>query len=266
MQEYFDSNRNLWNQWTKIHYKSEFYDVDSFINGKSTIDPFELTEVGSVSGKSLLHLQCHFGLTTLSWARLGAEVTGIDLAGEAIKTANTLAEQINLPATFIESNVYDLPNKLDKQFDIVYSSFGVLNWLPNLTRWAQICFDYVKPGGIFYLAEYHPFTWVFDENIPDKLEVGYDYFNQEVLIEPIVGSYADPDAEIDQKESYEWAHPMGEVLTSLIQAGFRLEFVREFDFSNYKRYPFLVQNEAGMWVMPEGQPRIPLMFSVRANK
>jgi SAM-dependent methyltransferase len=266
MKAFFDGNRNLWNQWTKIHVNSDFYDVASFIKGKNTIDPFELDEVGPVGGKTLLHLQCHFGLTTLSWARLGAVVTGVDLAGEAIKTANQLAGQIKQPAAFIESNVYDLPAKLETQFDIVYTSFGVLNWLPDLTRWAQICFDYVKPGGFLYLAEYHPFTWVFDEKNPDQLEVGYDYFDQEVLIEPIVGSYADPVAVINQKESYEWAHPMGEVLTSLIQAGFQLEFVHEFDFSNYKRYPFLMRNEAGMWVMPEGKARIPLMFSVRANK
>ena len=265
MEDYFDGNRKLWDGYTRIHVNSAFYDLPAFKKGKNALEPMDLEEVGAVVGKSLLHLQCHFGMTTLSWARMGAVVTGVDLSGESIRTARSLAEELNIPARFIEANIYDLPAELEEQFDIVYTSYGVLNWLPDLKRWAQIVAGYVKPGGIFYLADYHPFSWVFADETP-QLEISYDYFYSQVLKMTTDGTYADQQARLEHKDSYEWQHTMSEIINSLLQAGLQIEFLHEFSFCNYPRLPFMEKHADGYWHLPEGIPGLPWMYSIRASK
>ena len=168
-----ESNKSLWDAWTKIHTApgASGYDIEAFRSGKTTLEQIELTELPDVAGKSLLHLQCHFGLDSLSWARQGAIVTGVDLSSESITTAQQLSEECKIPATFICSDIYALPEKLDEKFDIVFTSYGVLTWLCDLDKWAEIIARYLKPGGTFYLVEFHPFTHMFDEqwqNIADN--------------------------------------------------------------------------------------------------
>lgn len=265
MEDYFDGNRKLWDGYTRIHVNSAFYDLPAFKKGKNALEPMDIEEVGAVAGKSLLHLQCHFGMTTLSWARMGAVVTGVDLSGESIHTARSLAEELNIPAHFIEANIYDLPAALDEQFDIVYTSYGVLNWLPDLKRWAQIVAGYVKPGGIFYLADYHPFSWVFADETP-QLEISYDYFYSQVLKMTTDGTYADQQARLEHKDSYEWQHTMSEIINSLLQVGLHIEFLHEFSFCNYPRLPFMEKRADGYWHLPEGIPGLPWMYSIRARK
>lgn len=143
------SNRELWDAWTKIHVASAFYDVASFRNGERPIRlaDYGREEVGSVEGKSLLHLQSHFGLDTLSWARLGATVTGVDFSGEAIAAARVLAGEVGIAARFIDSDVYRLPEVLDEQFDVVYTSGGVLGWLSDIAGWGRVAAQFVRPGG-----------------------------------------------------------------------------------------------------------------------
>src|SRR3954464_11903705 len=153
--EYIQSNRKLWNDWTGIHAQSEFYDVESFKEGKFRLHPIEKEELGDVRGKTLLHLQCHFGLDTLSWANLGAIVTGADFSDKAIDLARELSRETGLPATFICSNIYDLPAALEGQFDIVFTSHGVLGWLPDMPNWGKVVAHFLKPGGTFYVAEVH---------------------------------------------------------------------------------------------------------------
>ncbi len=154
----FEQNRQLWNEWTGIHTEGSFYDVESFKNGDRgvRIDAWEQDEVGDVRGKSLLHLQCHFGLDTLSWARLGAVVTGVDFSEKAIAAARGLAREVGLEARFCISSVYDLPDALGGTFDIVYASRGALGWLPSIERWADVVTRYLTPGGFLYLHEGHP--------------------------------------------------------------------------------------------------------------
>src|SRR5947209_740824 len=173
MDEYMATNRKLWDAWTKIHLDSEFYDVASFRNGERPIRirDYEREEIGEVAGRSLLHLQCHFGLDTLSWARLGAEVTGADFSGRAIELARSLAGELGLPARFVHSDVYSLPANLQGEFDIVFTSYGVLYWLPDLSRWAEVVAHFLKPGGVFYVVEYHPFSQVFDDENASELRV-----------------------------------------------------------------------------------------------
>lgn len=266
MDHYFSSNQNLWNAWTPVNAASEMYEMEAFKAGKSSLHEPDLAEMGSVEGKTLLHLQCHFGQDTLSWARLGAQVTGMDFSPEAIRLARSLAQELKLPARFIECNLYDLPRHLSgEQFDIVYTSYGVLYWLPDLVRWAQIAAGYVKPGGFLYVADFHPFAMVFSDQASEPV-VEVDYFDKNVQTWPVQGSYANPAADLPPMTEYGWAHPLGEVVSSLIAAGLRLDYLHEWDFSGYQMLPFLVRGEDGFWRMPPGKPRIPLMYSLKAVK
>jgi SAM-dependent methyltransferase len=265
------SNREVWDAWTKIHVGSTFYDVASFRDGTNPIRirADEQAEVGSVEGKTLLHLQCHFGLDTLSWARLGATVTGVDFSGEAIVAARALAAEVGIPGTFVESNVYDLPDVLDEQFDIVYTSGGVLGWLPDIEAWGRVAARFVRPGGFLYLYEVHPVAEVFaDEDVqPGELRLAYPYWSH---AEPIrietPGSYADRDAPTGGLVEFGWDHSMGEIVTSLADAGLRIEFLHEFD---YVLWPtaYLVEGADGRWRLPEGSKgELPLFFSLKATK
>src|SRR6187551_1118010 len=160
---YLDINKASWNQRTAVHVASDFYGVDAFVKGKSSLQQIELGLLGDVAGKSILHLQCHFGQDTLSLARLGAKVTGVDLSDVAITEARKLARELGLSTDFICCNVYDLPQQLEQQFDVVFTSYGAIGWLPDLDRWAQIVRRFLKPGGRLVLVEFHPFVWMFDD-------------------------------------------------------------------------------------------------------
>src|SRR3569833_2969415 len=172
--DYFEENKKLWNQRTTVHKDSSFYDVTSFLGGKSSLNEIELREIGDVKGIKILHLQCHFGMDSLSLARMGADVTGVDLSDAAIEEARKLNEELSLGAKFICCNVYELKNHLEEQFDIVFTSYGVIGWLPDLNKWAEIIGHFLKPGGFFYMAEFHPVVWMLDE---DFKEVKYSYHN-----------------------------------------------------------------------------------------
>ena len=176
----FASNQRLWDAWTKVHAEGQFYDVAGFRQGGLRVRPYEIAALGDVTGKSLLHLQCHFGLDTLSWARLGARVTGVDFSPAAIRLARELAADIGIPeARFVESNVYQLPVRLGDEFDIVYTSRGVLGWLPDIRGWARVVARFVKPGGRFYISEIHPVLQVFENEgvSPRELLIRYPYWS-----------------------------------------------------------------------------------------
>lgn len=266
--EYRKANRALWNEWTRIHAKSEFYNVEGFKAGRSTLNSFELEEMGDVAGKSLLHLQCHFGMDTMSWARVGAKATGVDFSDEAVRLAEQLNQELGLDAEFVCSDLYELPEVLKGQFDIVYTSNGVLAWLPDLTRWAQVVAHFLKPGGTFYMAELHPFALVFDDENSSELRVRYPYFhNPEPMVFEVQGTYADREAEVEQKLEYEWTHSLSEILNSLIKAGLRIDFLHEFSFCTYEMLPGLMERgEDGLWRLKENDGSLPLMFSLKAVK
>jgi len=265
MDEYRRSNRAMWDEWVGIHARSEMYALDQFKAGRNSLHSLELGELGEVNGRSLLHLQCHFGMDTLSWARLGAQVTGMDFSEKAIDLARSLSRELDIPARFVCCDLYDLPQHLSEQFDVVYTSYGVLTWLPDVGGWAQVVAQFLKPGGTFYIAEFHPFGMLFDEEAPE-LHLRYPYFDSGVIASPIQGSYADRQAEIQQKTSYEWAYPLGEVISSLIAAGLRIQFLHEFPFCVYNMYPFLEQAEDGYYYLPGKVQSVPLMFSIKAGK
>lgn len=266
MDEYIESNRKLWDAWTSIHEKSEMYNIAGFKAGKSSLKELELREVGDVQGKSLLHLQCHFGKDTLLWARLGAIVTGADFSERAIELARSLSEELGIPARFVLSNLYNLPDVLHDTFDIVYTSYGVLGWLPDIPGWARVVSHFLKPGGSFYIAEIHPFLWLFDDNDQSELKVRYPYFQGSVPLKfDVKGSYADPTADYTGVE-YGWNHTVGDYINSLIDAGLRLEFFHEFPFIPWQALPFMQRGEDRWWRLPEDLAKIPLLFSLKATK
>jgi len=258
-------NRELWNELTPIHTRSEFYDVEGFKAGKSTLRAIELEELGDVSGKSLLHLQCHFGLDTLSWARLGARVTGVDFSDRAMAMARSLSNELGIKADFVHSDIYELPKTLSGEFDIVFTSYGVLCWLPELQQWGEVIAHFLKPGGTFYMVEEHPLLNVFVGSVGAKeLKVFCSYFHTpEPMKHEPGGSYADSSAKVSHP-SHEWTHSLSDVVNALISAGLRIEFIHEFPVCAWQRYPFMEQDEAGWWRLKGDN--IPLSFSLKATR
>jgi 2-polyprenyl-3-methyl-5-hydroxy-6-metoxy-1,4-benzoquinol methylase len=262
--KYFEVNKATWNKKVAIHAKSEFYDVEGFLKGKTSLNKYELNELGKVAGKSLLHLQCHFGQDTLSWSRLGAKCTGIDISNEAIEVAKNLNKTLGLDATFIESNLYEVPKNVKGKFDIVFTSYGVIGWLPDLKTWAEIIASKLKKGGVFYMIEFHPIVWMFDFlQTPPKL--AYPYINKKVIYEEYKGTYTNSDADIVSKE-YGWNHGLGEVVTALTNAGLQLAFLHEFEKSPYNSFPEMDKTTDGMYVLKENQRMFPLLYSIKAVK
>jgi 2-polyprenyl-3-methyl-5-hydroxy-6-metoxy-1,4-benzoquinol methylase len=261
-QDFFEANRVHWNARTAIHRDSAFYDLAAFKAGKTSLNAIELEELGDVKGKSLLHLQCHFGMDTLSWARLGATVTGVDLSDEAIELANNLRTELQLDARFICCNIYDLEVHLDQQYDIVFTSYGTIGWLPDLDKWAALVSRYLKPGGIFYIADFHPVLWMLNDELT---AFEYNYFNTDVIAVENSGTYADRDAPIKTKE-YGWNHPFSEIFSALIKHGLRIQQLHEFPFSPYNCFQNLEQGPDGYWRIIGMNEKMPMLYSIKAVK
>ena len=268
-EQYLNANRDHWNELAPIHARSAFYDVEGFKRGKLTLTPLEREELGDVAGKSLLHLQCHFGLDTLSWAKLGANVTGVDFSDEAIDLASSLSWELGIEAKFVLANIYDLPEVLEEKYDIVFTSYGVLCWLPDLRRWAQVASHFVRPGGTFYIVEHHPFASVFYDGVDaTELKVHYPYFraDEPMKFEPDgSGSYADASAPITTT-TYEWSFTLGDVVNSVLETGLKVEFLHEFPHCDYQMLPSLVRGEDSRWRLPDQGDSVPLLFSLKATR
>ena len=266
---YFAANRARWDEVVDIHAASDFYGVDRFLAGESTLLGLDLEEVGEVAGKSLLHLQCHFGMDTLSWAREGAAVTGLDFSPEAVATARDLAKRAGLEATFVESNVYDAPKVIGGQFDIVYINLGAICWLPDIREWARVASSFVKPGGFLYLRDAHPAAMTLDLDVSDQsLVMRYPYFETESPLRwDDVEDYADEHVELKNPVFYEWNHGLGEIVNAVIATGLRLEFLNEQNWSVYRATPWMEETERGIYRLPvPDRQNIPLMFSLRASR
>ncbi len=269
MNEYTASNQKLWDQWTTAHVGSQFYDVASFKAGRNTLSEIDLAETPDVAGKSLLHLQCHFGLDSLSWARRGADVTGVDFSMNAIEAARQLAAELDIAAHFVQSDVLTLPEALDGQFDIVYTSYGTIFWLPDLARWGQVINHFLKPGGTFFMIEYHPFIQVFEDQTDGPgLKITHDYYphpDQPLRFDVTGGSYAGQSEQITHPVEYGWNHSMGEIITTLTATGLHLEYLHEFDYINFKMFRDLEEFAPHRYRL-KAAPPLPYMFSLKATK
>jgi len=255
---YKEINRASWNRVTDVHLNAVFYDLNGFIKGKSSLNDIELGLLGDVKGKSILHLQCHFGQDTLSLGRLGAHVTGVDLSDKAIQRARELAEKTNIEAEFICCDIYDLPKRLNKQFDMVFTSYGVIGWLPDLNKWGAVISKFLKPMGTFVFVEFHPVLWMFDKNF-DK--IGYNYFNAGAIVETETGTYADREADFTQ-EYVMWNHGLGEVISGLRDNKIEIASLNEYDYSPYNCFNHTVEFEPKKYRIKHLGNKIPMVYSI----
>lgn len=261
-EDYKEANKDTWNKRTSVHIDSAFYDVKGFMAGKSSLNETELALLGDVKGKSILHLQCHFGQDSLSLARMGAKVTAMDLSDKAIDKARELNEALGLDATFICCDVYNLPQHLQGQFDIVFTSYGVVGWLPDLQQWGKVIDHFLKPGGRFVMVEFHPVVWMFDN---DFNKIQYSYFNREAIIDETTGTYTDRNADISYRE-ISWNHSLDEVFGGLMQNGLSITGFKEYDFSHYNCFANMMPLENNTFQISGKEGVLPIMYSVTAVK
>lgn len=259
---YIEINRKAWNNRTDTHLNSEFYNQKGFLNGDTSLNEIELNLLGNIKGKSILHLQCHFGQDTISLERLGATVTGIDLSDKAIDSAKQVAKEIHSNANFICCDIYDLPNHLEKTFDMVFTSYGTIGWLPDLNKWAGIVSKFLKPKGQFIFVEFHPVVWMFDYNFE---KIGYRYFNSGPIVETNSGTYADKAADLTISD-ISWNHSIGEVVNSLIYNGLEINSLEEYDYSPYNCFNKTVEFEPRKFRIAHLDNKIPMVYSITAVK
>ena len=262
MKEYIRHNRDAWNKKVSVHYTSDFYANDNFMAGESSLKEIELSLLGDIKEKKVLHLQCHFGQDTISLSRKGATVTGVDFSEEAIKLARNLARELTVSTKFICSDVYELPNVLDEKFDIVFTTYGTIGWLPDIDRWAKLVSSYLKPGGNLVFAEFHPVVWMFDDNFK---KITYAYFKQEPIVETEVGTYADRQAGIEQK-TITWNHSLSEVMQSLIDQGLSIDIFREYDYSPYNCFNGTIEYQPGKFRIASLADKIPMVYAIKARQ
>ena len=259
---YLDINKNSWNNRLVAHLHSEFYNQKDFLEGQNTLKEIELELLGNIQGKSILHLQCHFGQDTISLSRMGAKATGIDLSDKAIDCAKKIAKELATNTQFICCDVYSLPEYLDEKFDVVFTSYGTIGWLPDLNKWAEIIAHFLKPGGKLVFVEFHSVVWMFDD---DFQSINYRYFNSGPIHETESGTYADKSADL-QLSTVSWNHGLSEVIQNLIQNGLEIQSFKEYDYSPYPCFNHINEYETGKYRIQHLENKIPLVYSVVATK
>jgi SAM-dependent methyltransferase len=271
MTDSFDVNRANWNDRAVIHYKDEAkdYRVAEFLAGEDSLHDIEAREIGDVAGKRVVHLQCHFGIDTLSLARRGASCVGLDFSPVALEAARELQRKTGFDASFVEGNVYDARELIEGDFDLAYVTWGAINWLPDIARWAKVVASLLKPGGQLYLLECHPGLMCLNEDTPE-LRPGYDWrtAQEAPIVMNLDTTYTGDTAKIAHTTTHEWVHPLSDIVNAVIAAGLRLDWLHEHEELAWQFAPIMLPDDRGrrMWVLPEGFPRLPLAFSLRATR
>lgn len=259
---YLEINKRSWDGRLDAHLASEFYDVENFIKGKTSLNSIELNLLGDIRGKSILHLQCHFGQDSISLSRMGANVVGVDFSERTIEKAKELAHKTGSSAQFVCSDVYQLPEVLDQHFDIVFTSYGTISWLPDLKKWSNVIAHFLKPGGQFVFAEFHPAIWMYDDNAE---KVIYHYNNIDPIVEEETGTYADKNAPIREK-CICWNHGIGEVINALINSGLCMNQLHEFCYAPYPFVKNCEEFEKGKFRIKHFGDKFPLVYALTATK
>ena len=262
IKDYININKQTWNNKTDVHISSEFYDMQGFIEGKPTLNAIEMELLGDVSNKKILHLQCHFGQDTMTFSRMNAIATGIDLSDKAIDRAREFATQLNLDTTFVCCDIYDTPKFVDEKFDVVFTSYGTIGWLPDLDKWANVVSHFLKPDGKFVMADFHPVVWMYDN---DFKEVFYNYFNTNPIIEDESGTYADRYSEISA-QTITWNHPISEILNALIKSGLEINCFNEYDYSPYNCFNETEEFKPNKFRIKHFGNKIPMVYSIKASR
>jgi 2-polyprenyl-3-methyl-5-hydroxy-6-metoxy-1,4-benzoquinol methylase len=261
-ENYKEINKKLWNEKTEIHINSEFYGMDKFLAGETSLKEIEIGLLGDITGKSILHLQCHFGQDSLSLARMGAQVTGLDISDIAIEKAKILATQMGLPANFICSDVYSAKQHIYEKFDIVFATYGTIGWLPDIKKWADIVSHFLKPGGKLVFVELHPVLWMYDTTFNSVI---YRYFNSEPIVEETPGTYADKEADIQLLE-IGWNHGLSEVITSLLEEGLVLNDFKEYDYSPHNCFLGMEKVGESRYIIEHLGNKLPMTYSLVMTK
>jgi len=265
---YFAANRASWDERVGLHLRDTtgVYPLEAFRAGADTLTPIEGTEIGDVRGKRILHMQCHFGIDTLSLARRGAEVTGLDFSPRAIEAARAFSTELGIPGRFVEASVYDAPEAAGGGYDLVFTTWGTIIWVPDLARWARAVAACLAPGGSPYLADGHPSMMLLTER-DGRLEVAWPWHNapDDPSVEDDPQSYAGDGTPLRNGRTFGWSHSFSELFSTLAANGLALEFLHEHEMIPWRAFPSMVQT-GGMFVQAPGQIRIPLAFSLRATK
>ncbi|MCI5054928.1 MAG: class I SAM-dependent methyltransferase [Flavobacteriales bacterium] len=263
MTDYLKTNQKSWDAKVASHYESAFYNVDGFIKGQTSLNEIELPLLGNISGLKVLHLQCHFGQDSISLARMGADVTAVDFSNEALKKGEELCGLTGQKVRFVHSDIYSLPQKLEGSgaYDLVFTSYGTIGWLPDLEKWSNVIAHYLKPGGHLVFAEFHPVLWMFDDDFEG---VAYKYSKSDPIIEQLEGSYADPKSN-NVYEHISWNHGLGEVFSALHKAGMIIEYFEEFDYSPYDAFRHSEEYEKGKFRVKKFGNKIPLVYALKAK-
>ena len=256
--DYIEVNRVAWNRRTEVHVASDFYDMPGFKAGGTSLKPFEVALLGDVVGRSILHLQCHFGQDSLSLARMGAEVTGVDFSDAALQVARETADELGLSAQFVLSNVLEL--NLGRTVDAVFASYGALGWVPDVAAWMRVAAHHLSPGGALILVEFHPLIWLFDQQAP------VDYFHSaEPDVETQKGTYTDGGEDVEITSCY-WDHSLSDVLAAMRTTGLEVTLFEEYDHSPYP-LAGMVERAPGEFVLADrAQQRLPHCYAIRARK
>lgn len=269
MDDYRALNRANWDERVGIHLRDTtgIYDFAAIRAGGEILGPIEAAEIGDVAGRRVLHLQCHFGLDTVSLARRGARATGLDFSHEAIVAARRLADELGVAVDYVEGDVYDAPALAGAGYDMVYTSWGTIGWLPDLERWAAAIAGCLATGGVFYMADGHPTLHMIEER-DGRLEIAYDWRTPpgDPIVTEATGTYAGDGTAVRNSRLMEWNHPLSDILGALAGAGLALDFLHEHDRIPWRAFPSMVPTDDRMFVQGEGQKRIPLAFSLRAVK
>lgn len=269
MSSYFDTNRASWDERADIHAEDATgaYAIERLLAGEDVLYPIEAAEIGDVRGRRTLHLQCHIGTDTLSLARRGAFVTGIDFSPNALSHARDLAAKCRISATFIEGEVYDALRLAGGGFDLVYTTWGTITWLPDIARWGRVIAEVLKPGGRLYFADTHPSAAVLEE-VTGHLEptFGYRTPSSRPLEFNAAQTYTGDTRALANRQTFEWLHPMSDILMALVRGGLRIERIAEHEALPWRMFPMMVEGPDRLWRLPPGLPRLPLSLSLTAVK
>ena len=259
---YKEINQIAWDEKVAVHLQSDFYNVAAFKKGWCSLKTPELKLLGDIKGKKILHLQCHFGQDSISLARMGGQVTGVDFSPKAIHAAQSLSSELDIDIKFICCDIYSLKEQLNEKFDLVFTSYGTIGWLPDVSKWAEIVGHFLKLGGNFIMADFHPFIWTFD----DKLEfLAFDYFNTGPIVEEVAGTYADSKADICNK-TIGWNHSLASLFQALIDQGINIKKFDEHDYSPYSCFQNLEEQSPAEFRFKHIKFRIPMMYSILGEK
>lgn len=259
--QYLFVNKTLWDKKVPVHFDSNFYDNPGFRESLNSLNQIEMDLLGDLDGQKVLHLQCHFGQDTISLQKLGAEATGVDFSEPAIEKARDLSEQCQLFPEFVCSDIYALDKNLKGQFDLIFTSYGTIGWLPDLNKWAGIIDHFLKPGGTFLIVEFHPMIWVFDDHFK---KIVYSYFNRAAIVEKEEYSYTDGAA--IELNSVTWNHPFSEVFGALLSKNMVIDDFQEYDYSPYDCFSNTVKTDEDKYQIKGMEGKLPMVYSLKVTK